>query len=299
MIEYKSGEFQSIETGTRDCTADPTNITITAITVADTIPLINGMLTSENAHLQAQNATATITSTTNLRLDFGATPSAGQYNVSWQIFEYNSADVAIQSGLIALSNVEGSNTATLSPSVDTDKTFISNSGLEPGTSSGVQGRSVARLKLTSSTIVDAARSLAGTTAAMNVRYDVVEFTSGDNGVVESGVTTISDAATSANPTFTELGADSFPWNGDWRQNRYPSADQDLMYDDSFFTQKLAATPDDLTLARVASAEDIEIAWFILDLTAAVAAGNDPDTDAGLFIAGQQQPVIQLTEIVAY
>jgi hypothetical protein len=30
-----------------------------------------------------------------------------------------------------------------------------------------------------------------------------------------------------------------------------------------------------------------------------AAGNAPDTDAQLFIAGQQQPVIQLTEIVAY
>ncbi len=30
-----------------------------------------------------------------------------------------------------------------------------------------------------------------------------------------------------------------------------------------------------------------------------AAGGDPDTDAQLFIAGQQQPVMQLTEIVAY
>ena len=33
--------------------------------------------------------------------------------------------------------------------------------------------------------------------------------------------------------------------------------------------------------------------------AAAAVGNDPDTDAALFITGQQQPVIEVPTAVAY
>ena len=213
---------------------------------------------------------ATITSTTNLELDFGGAPTTGLYDVAWQILEFNSDDVEIQSALIALTSLQGSKTATRSPSMDPLKTFISNSGFNMA-EGGLPARNRARLKQTSSTLVDAARSTDGSTIAVNVRFDAVEFQ--DSATVETGLISLVDTDATEAATFTEIGADSFVWNADWRGNQYPSANTANNQDDNTISVVLSDPPDDVVATRAQSDQDMEIAYFVLDLTAV--SGGQP------------------------
>ena len=274
VIEFDAGEFQSIQTGTVNATADPTDTTITAVTVADTVPIVDGVIISANAHTSAKhNAVASITSTTNFRLDFTATPATDDYHATYQILEFNSDDVTIQTGEVALSSSEGSDTATIT-SVDTAKTMVLNGGLRGG-NFGHISRTFARVKLTDATTVDVARSTAGSTLAMDVGYAVVEFD--DHTEVEGGEATIPDGGSSVNPTFTELGADSVPFYCDWRINGYPSANIDVVdaYRSAFASIALSSPPDDIVLERVGTSRALEIGWFVADFTSGAPPAAPP------------------------
>ena len=277
VIDFEAAEIEEIQTGTIDCDADPEDVTVNAVVIADTI-VIASPLTSKNNEDGDVLATTLMSSTTVLRFDFATTPLAGEANYSYQILEFASgAPTVVQVGTIALSTTENSDTATIT-STDTSATAVLLQGFNIDNGSASVYRNAVRLTLTDATTITAERSGTGTTKAMNVGYAALEFTGPE--VVESGTGTVADTATSNNPTFTEIGADHAHLSTFWRQNAWNSASEPGGKDpeDGYFTFVVSATPDDIVVARTGAEGAFEFAYFIVDFT--VAAGTVPHFPLG-------------------
>ena len=273
VIDFEAAEIEEIQSGTIDCDADPEDVTVNAVVLADTL-VIASPLTSKNTADGDVLATTLMSSTTVLRFDFAATPLTGEANYSYQILEFASgASTVVQVGTVALSTTENSDTATIT-SVDTSSTAVLLQGLNIDNGSAAMYRNCARLTLTDATTITAERSGTGTTKAMNVGYAALEFTGSE--VVESGTGTVADTATSNNPTFTEIGADHAHLSTFFRQNAWNSASEPGGKDpeDAYFTFVVSATPDDIVVARTGSEGAFEFAYFIVDFTAAAAGGAE-------------------------
>ncbi len=263
IIEFAAASLDSLQVGTVAVTSDPTDTTITGVTLAQTF-VVHSYKTSGNTVGNHLPGATYLTSTTNLRIDPPSAPAAGLHDAYYQVVELSS-DLIVQSGTNTFASGDFSDTVTIT-SVDTGATAAFPSGADYKISP--DARCLLRATLASATSVTLDRFNPGSDAAVLAAYQVLEFT---GLAVQSGTTTIADTATSANPTFTELGADSVVMNLTAYLNSVMSSETGTFPDDLAHSIVLSATPDDVVLTRIGSNQAISIAWNIIDFTAAAGA----------------------------
>lgn len=276
VIEFDATYLDSLQTGTVDPTADPTDITVTSVVAAQSVPLVYGQTNSNSLD---DGATAQLTSPTNLRLDFAAAPASGEYQASWQLIEFSS-DVAVQSGIISISDAQTSNTATIT-GVNTGRTFVSHGGVQGLASTNTTRRCRATVGLQDATTVIAKRSIEPTRIAGDVAYFAVELP--DGAAVEQGEVAIADgnSAPTAQPSFTALTSGAATgWNGwGWQNFRgYDSGETAGTYHDQnmLVSTVLDGTRDGMTIQRGGTSGDVHVGWTAIDWS--VASGGSPQTE---------------------
>lgn len=150
VVSYASGV--KVQRGEFDQSSATTNITITAVAaVAQSfVTWSKTSVNSSSSYNDDDPVVGELTSTTNLQ--FRGTATTG-HTVSWQVIEYtSSADIAVQKGTTSMSGTTTSVTATLSPAVDVDRTFVL-VGYRAAGSGGDIGARMVRAQLTNSTTV--------------------------------------------------------------------------------------------------------------------------------------------------
>lgn len=197
------------------------NITISAVTVADSIVMYTIRNADTAGRLYRHIFNASLTSTTNLRLTRNASSFATAIVVEWTVIEFASGEVTIQTGEVDSTSATENITISAVVLADTFPIF----GLE--TSANAFFRNVIFYgEFTSTTNLRLNYNTAPTTGQSVVQYQVVEstdfsvqeatisFTSGD--ATESKTSTIS-AVTLANTFIINAG---LTVSDDFNQNRH-------------------------------------------------------------------------------
>lgn len=158
VVSYASGV--KVQRGEFNQSSATTNVTITAVAAVAQcfVTWSKTTINSSNAYNDDDPVVGELTSTTNLQFRGNATTG---HTVSWQVVEYtSSADIAVQKGTTSMSGTTTSVTATLSPAVDVNRTFVLVGYRAAGTGSDMGARMV-RAQLTNSTTVTIDRTTAG------------------------------------------------------------------------------------------------------------------------------------------
>ena len=120
VVEFLSGV--TVQRGLTSLGASLTvAVPISAVNLAKTFALISERINDANTKRDERwTTTAALTSTTNLQLT--RTDAASATSIAWQVIQIESA--AVQSGLATIAQNATTATATLSPAVDTTRTFL-------------------------------------------------------------------------------------------------------------------------------------------------------------------------------
>ncbi len=161
VVTFASGV--KVQRGEAALTATTVNVAITAVAAVNQAFVLwsetpgagDNEWASDDANL------AELTSTTNLQIRADAASASGLI-VSWQVVEFtNAADINVQKGSIAtMTGATTSVTATLSPAVNVNKTFVLVGWRSAGTGTDIGARML-RAQLTNSTTVTIDRSVTG------------------------------------------------------------------------------------------------------------------------------------------
>jgi hypothetical protein len=163
VYEFTSGVF--VQRGAVANSSASTNITLpTAVDLARSFPIVT--------HFRAGTVfggddalAATLNSTTNLKLDFGATANDSAY---WQVIQYD--DCSVQQISTTLAAASTSTTSTIPMAVTTSKTMVLSSYK---TNIDINAYDVPRTELTNSTTLTFTR--AGSSGTINLQTYVVQF----------------------------------------------------------------------------------------------------------------------------
>lgn len=279
VIEFDTGVLVSLNSGSALTPAsNPENITLgTTLTDATAAIPITSNWANGGSLAVGDFFNAVVTSTTNLRLVFGGTPSGME--VAWQLPEFDPAAVDVQSGEIALGSASPgpdgivSNTATIS-SVDTSKALATKTGqYSASLSSVVMNRDLAEVFLTNGTTVTGKRADRATTANVTVGYAVIEFF--DDTIVEQGEVTITNgnATPASQPSFTAMAAGA-AWSGHNMPNAYgdPSDDGNPASRQASHAWD-TTNHDKLTITRGGTGGSMTVAWNAIDWAGASGGGG--------------------------
>lgn len=261
VIEWDASAVISVQSGTFNATTDPHDVTLgTSVTPGYCVPFFTWM-TNENNPALANICTAHVADADTLRFDFGGAPSTDDFDCNWILVEFDPSKVAIQTDEISMAGSTFTGTDTIS-SVDLSKSVVLNGGTRR--SASVTGSaSLCRLHLSSATQVTATRHNSGTdTGGLVARYYVLT-------AVEAGLTAVTgnatiDSATSVNPTFTEIVADWIaPISLHPLGNCYIDGTNTNNEGQFMYSLALGSPPDDVTLQRDGSTDDLHINYAIL------------------------------------
>ena len=211
-------------------------------------------------------ALAEITSTTNLQF---RTDSAASHVAAWQIVEFTDPnDIAVQKGTLAMSNAQTSVTATLSPAVDVNKTFVL-AGLRQSASGAANiGSMLLRAQLTNSTTITIDRNTVGAPAVAitEIVWQAVEFK--DKTIVLNGTTNFGtgtgQVTVPMDPYLNVSKAIAFgSVQGGAGQNlgRSSYVGDDIV---GVASATIALSSDQLTLDRTSTAGAADVAWFVVE-----------------------------------
>lgn len=258
VTEFASG-VATVQTGIVNPSANPTNITISAVTLSRSFPILFASTTLAEGRSILTSCGAALTSTTNLRLQWAtaATPSIDTLKTTWQVVEFASG-VAVQSGAKVYSHADGSATQTIT-SVTTSKTLILNFSYGDA-GSNLLSRTSVRSTLTNATTITFSNSETGGTANdLTNNWYAVEFTDGTS--VQSGLQTIAATAASANVTISAVVlARSQPWIS-WSWQNFKTAET-TDEGNALCTFKLTTTTN-LNIARTLTATGVDVSWFVV------------------------------------
>ena len=270
-VEYDSGDIDQIEAGTIDCDQTPETVTLgTAVTEARAVCL-DFWSTSINFPGETVGRNMIGNSGADLVFTFAVAPVAGEHFSTYQVVEFATGTVAVQSGFVALSTSEGSDTAALT-AVDLGKTGLYYGGQASSQASSSMQRNHVRSHFASTTTIQATRTLNGTTQAMDISYYACE--SLDDDVVESGLITIADTATApTQPTFTALDtATSVPLVSNTYSNVYTD-DSTSDMEDLYYSLNLSATAVGVDVVRTGTDGEVFCSWFVQEFAGSTAAAH--------------------------
>ena len=206
-----------------------------------------------------------ITSTTTVQ--FRSTFSTPFDIITWQVVEFtNAADINVQKGTTAMLAGTTSVTATLSPAVDENKTFVLAGFMTTGT--GVDmGSRMLRAELTDSTTITIQRSVAGTPDNITeIFWQAIELK--DKSTVVRGSSTFAAAVAQVTVPIAphldvsqSIAFGSVQSGAGQNLGRSPYVADDIIGVGSV-TMALSATQ--LTLDRNNTAATAEIDWFIVE-----------------------------------
>gem|GEM_PF-7100663 len=163
VFEFTSGV--TVQRGSLGPSATSTNVTLpNAVDLAKSFPIVTHY--RGGTVFGADDAlTATLTTSTNLKLDFGGTPNDSTY---WQVITYN--DCFVQQVATTLAAASTSTTGTIPVSVNTAKTMVISNFRSP---SDINAYDAPRTELTNGTTLTYTR--VGTTGAISIVAYVVQF----------------------------------------------------------------------------------------------------------------------------
>lgn len=176
IFEFVSGV--TVQRGTANIAASPTDITLTAVDVAKSFPIVNGSSGASGNYGQNDSFNAEITSATNLRLTAGS-PIATAY---WQVVQYDDAIVKKVTATMGTSASDNTVNVTLSPAItNLNKAMVLSNHATSGTAS-LAGQHIPQTKLIDASTVQFFRTAPHPSAIFTFVAYVIEFT--DNTLVE-------------------------------------------------------------------------------------------------------------------
>ena len=205
VVEFLSGV--SVQRGLVPATTYPSgtatvNVPLSAaVNLASTFVLIStrtGTVTGASNRDEDFTPTAQLTSTTNLQLI--RSEATNSLAVAWQVIQIESASV--QSGAATIAAANTSTTATLSPAVDTTRTFLAFTANGGSNVNGVESRYLTTGVITNATTLTfaRARNRSGANGQVSIQWFAVRMTDGTT--VQSNANT----PLTANPNTTTLNA---------------------------------------------------------------------------------------------
>ena len=230
-----------------------------------------------------------ITSTTNLQFRSDAT---GAYTISWQIIEFtNPGDVNVQKGSIfTMDAATTSVTATLSPAVDVNHTFVL-AGFKTAASGAANiGAMLLRAQLTDSTTITIDRSTFGSPAVAisEIAWQAIELNDGT--MVSNGTSNFAAAAATATVPMMSyidvtraIAFGSVQSGGGQNEGRSAYVGDDII---GVATATTALSATQLTLTRGNTAAAADIGWSVVEF-----AQSDAQVLSGSYVgnaaAGRQ------------
>jgi len=202
-IYYEIWEFEGdgfkVQHGSQSISATTTNVTIDAVTLANSFPLIGIQQDSGETWWHTKSwFMVELTSTTNLQISVRAAPG-GSCTCYWQVMEGEAFDV--QQADLSLASGATSGTDTIS-SVDTSKTFLVGSAYQTDNGSyNVAAQKLMRYQLTNSTTVTGYKDVTGN--AMDATVYVVEIT-GISATVQHSTISMDSSTTQADETISAI-----------------------------------------------------------------------------------------------
>jgi hypothetical protein len=195
VISYTSGI--NVQRGTAPATwgGGTTNVTITAVTLARSFPIVNS--SGDPGGSVTPQAQTYLTSTTNLR--YVNADSVFSNAFSWQVADIDDATVAAGQGALGT----GTNTDITISAVTMNKTFLECTWSNTGAASSSDGDNNLIFTLTSSTNVRFSRQAASGAPAANYAYNVISIGGSSNFNVQRGTVNIG-GATSATAALTSV-----------------------------------------------------------------------------------------------
>lgn len=264
VVEFDSAWGGSLQTGSVACDADPEDITISAVDLDATFPLLYWS-TDDFTMTNVCQPRPIFTSTTNLSIQFAATPSGNDCIVQYQVVEFDAADADVQSGTASVLN-NYNNDATIS-SVDTGKTLVL---AWSDAVAGSPGRNYARTYLASTTSINGDLQNRGTAPDWNNTWYAVEML--DSSVVEAGTVAIADAGTTPGtaPSWGSAMTNGAVFMHKSQPNSYiTSTGNDNSFPNSVQASIVLDSPQDgLTVTRHGSVNGIELGWQVIEWAAA-------------------------------
>lgn len=210
-----------------------------------------------------------LTSTTNLRMTIGGTDA--NTRVYWQVIEFLQGQARVQSGTTAMSAGTSSVTATLTASVDLNKSFVLSSLSGNFAGANIAGRMI-RSRLTSPTTLVVDRD--GTADIISeVAYSVVEFrdgTSVQTGTASfpTGTTVVTVPVSRVDPVFS-FPLSSVMIGGGQGSGKTPYTADDIP---GISSATMLYSGRELTLTRSSSVSTADIQWYLIQ------AGRCPTCD---------------------
>jgi hypothetical protein len=167
LIEFSATSSASVQHGLLTYASDPDDITISAVTLANSFPIISHRNFSANIN-ERNFFSLEFTSTTNLRVA-NANPADAQ-EIAWQVVEYSGWDVTRYTDTMAIGdNLEDT---PITAVVLAETFLIGSSNISAG---NVEGDSLIRSFFNSTTVIRSdCQSAAGTDEVWNLEYWVVE-----------------------------------------------------------------------------------------------------------------------------
>ena len=205
-----------------------------------------------------------LTSTSNLQFRVGTSSLLQQ--LSWQVVEFtNSSDINVQKGSVSLGSSASSVTATLSPAVDVDRTFVLvGYRVASGSSGSDIGARMLRAVLTNSTTITIDRAITGDTIT-EIGWQAIELK--DGSTVQRGSQTL---PTGTALTTTGLGrsvdvASAVPFASVQPVSGQNMGRSNLSTDDVIGSGAVTMTlsPTQLSMTRNYTAATADIGWFVV------------------------------------
>ena len=221
------------------------------------------------------------------------------HNLNWEVIQYTNC--AVQRGSEVLGTGATSVSAVLSPAVDVDKSFVQCSKRHgTGTVADIGGKKIRgrhTINAVSGDEVTFDRDHTDSLAIDDIRWEVVEFT--DDVVVEEVLETFVDTDVVESFTISEVSSltEAIAFASTVMMQGRSALSTDDISGASLFTPDLTTTTN-LESRRTAGDDESLVAFYVVDFGAAP-AGATEDEDAGILIAGQQQPVIEVGGMVPY
>ncbi len=255
-IEWSIVEFVSGVTVQRGAefigSGGPVNVAISPVDRSRSFVLSN-VAGEGNTFGEDDFARATLTSSTNLRIDIGSGLGS---TVAWQVIQYN--DATVQRGTTSLASGDASRSATVAAVDTTTSWLVYSHSTDNGSSSDI-GQKLVRGIVTNGTTLTFDRSSTG--QAMDVSWELIEFTDAttvqrDNAAFSGAATTVNASITSVDPS-RSIGVGGYDLFGG--RSAYTSNDNPGV---GWFTTRLT-TATNLQVRRDAALATADLGWSVI------------------------------------
>lgn len=262
VVEFSSAEANCYQ-GTATCTADPTDVTVTSVNTAKAFPIVFFKTSILAAPDGTDIAGVSLTSSTNLRIDFGAAPSGTQYVVGWQVVEL--VNSSVQTGTTSLVALDNTEPATIS-SVTLTKSFLISTFNTATAPSDPWNRIAIRGIFTNATTITFDRVDGGSGQAVTMRWHVISFT--NDATVQNGSYSFAAADAQEDATITAITIAESAWVAahNWQQTKGDGSGASANNDSDIFVRYSLTSTTNIRGDRGTTSPAITHYWQLVTYT---------------------------------